>query len=360
VRRVLQNEDAIILSGGAIQSIEQFWSTIADELGLYTDFEASSESAESNSRTLRGEAGISIVKGSREGTSEVSQSSGDRRGRTRPVAAAARTGLLSSQRILVIDDFHYIPQDVQIEIVRGLKDLVFEGVAVIVIAVPHRAYDVVRVEKEMTGRVQQLSVGFWSDEELIGIGNAGFKALNLTDHKFALTNRLVRESFASPHLMQDFCLNLCKQNGVRESSSRPHALKAPEWDDFFRGRASLTSRTAFDFLARGPRQRTDRKERILKDGTVTDIYGAILAGIAETGPLTSLTYESLRAALREVMQSEAPQKHEVTRVLEEMSKIAREQIEGEPVVDYDDAMAMLHISDPYFAYYLRWGDRLAK
>jgi hypothetical protein len=60
------------------------------------------------------------------------------------------------------------------------------------------------------------------------------------------------------------------------------------------------------------------------------------------------------------MQSEAPQKHEVTRVLEEMSKIAREQIEGEPVVDYDDAMAMLHISDPYFAYYLRWGDRLAK
>jgi hypothetical protein len=41
----------------------------------------------------------------------------------------------------------------------------------------------------------------------------------------------------------------------------------------------------------------------------------------------------------------------VTRVLLAMSKIAREQIEGEPVVDYDE--------DPFFAFYLRWGIGIA-
>ena len=53
--------------------------------------------------------------------------------------------------------------------------------------------------------------------------------------------------------------------------------------------------------------------------------------------------------------SDEPQKHEVTRVLDEMTRIAREQIDGEPVVDYDGELATLYISDPYFAYWLRWG-----
>jgi hypothetical protein len=38
-----------------------------------------------------------------------------------------------------------------------------------------------------------------------------------------------------------------------------------------------------------------------------------------------------------------------------MSRIARDQIDGEPVVDYDEELSTLHISDPFFAYYLRWG-----
>ncbi len=52
--------------------------------------------------------------------------------------------------------------------------------------------------------------------------------------------------------------------------------------------------------------------------------------------------------------SEPPARHEITRVLEEMSRIGREQIDGEPVVDYDEELSTLHISDPFFAYYLRW------
>jgi hypothetical protein len=38
-----------------------------------------------------------------------------------------------------------------------------------------------------------------------------------------------------------------------------------------------------------------------------------------------------------------------------MGKIAKENIEGEPVVDYDAELSTLYISDPFFAYFLRWG-----
>ncbi|MBG6092620.1 ATP-binding protein [Actinomadura viridis] len=354
MRRMLRDKDAIWLSGGSINDLGDFWSQIADKLSLFTEIEVTDSSAETENRTTKGEIGVALIKTGRDGQSGTSYTSGNRILRNRPIAAAAREGLRTGLYPLVIDDFHYIDPDVQLQIVRGLKDLVFDGVPVIVIAVPHRAYDVVRVEKEMTGRVEQLEVGFWSSEELIEIARQGFSALNVTDANDEIAKRLASESFSSPHLMQDFCLQVCKYNNIREKPRLGSKLKSPKWTEFFAARSSSTSKTAFEMLARGPRQRTDRKPRILHGGTPTDIYGAVLYAIAFTGPLTSLTYEGLRTALRNVLNDDLPQRHEVTRVLEEMSKIAKREIEGEPVVDYDESLSTLHISDPYFAFYLRW------
>jgi hypothetical protein len=355
VKNKIPSSDAIWLSGGTISDLDDFWEAVADHLGLFTQIERGSDSKDEIWRTRTGGATIGVASGSLEGKEIVGSSRTERLSRSRNVATQVREALRSSLIPIVIDDFHYIEQSVQTALVRSLKDLVFDGLRVVVIAVPHRAYDVVRVEREMTGRVQQIKVGFWDDDELAGIARSGFKALNLIDKDESLTNRLIRECFASPHLMQDFCLKLCKANGYRESQSRKKVLTSPAWDDFFADRALMASKSDFDLLARGPRQRTDRKERTLKSGRVTDIYGAVLAAIASTGPRTELTYEVVRAALREVMASDPPQRHEVTRILEEMAKIASEKIEGEPVVGYDEELATLHISDPYFAFYLRWG-----
>ena len=141
--------------------------------------------------------------------------------------------------------------------------MVFDGLPVVLASVPHRAYDAVRVEREMTGRVEQLPIQFWSTDELLGIAAEGFAALNVGDDA-DLAQRLAEESFSSPHLMQDFRLNLCKLNGITQTCETETELAPPvSWDDFFRGRASMASKTAFDLLARGPRQRSDRIERTL-------------------------------------------------------------------------------------------------
>jgi hypothetical protein len=115
------------------------------------------------------------------------------------------------------------------------------------------------------------------------------------------------------------------------------------------------SKVAFERLARGPRQRTDRIDRRLVNGETCDIYTAVLLVIAWTGPKTTLTYEDIRTGLRAVLKSDSiPQGSDVMRILKIMSKIAKD-IEGEPVVDWDSDTAYLHISDPFFAYYLKWG-----
>lgn len=268
-------------------------------------------------------------------------------------ASSAINQLMQQMRPLVVDDFHYIDKSVQQAIVRSLKDPIFEGLPVILITVPHRAFDVIHVEKEMTGRVKQLQIPAWKIGELERIAKLGFNALNVNCNS-TLIGKLANEAFESPHLMQDFCAALCLKNGVRETSQILVNLQEPDdWQMFLKNMASDTSKLAFERLVIGPRQRTDRIRRTLVNGETCDIYGAVLFAIASTGPKTRLAYEDIRAGLRAVLRDDVPQAHEVTRILEKMSEIARNEIEGEPVVDWDSSY--LHISDPFFAYYLRWG-----
>jgi len=352
-------KEGIWLAGGEIGTVSDFWGTVGDKLEVLLEEQIAKRDDETTSTATSGGGqikplgigvGVEHQRGQSSTTGETKT-----RGRTRPTQPAVKEALEKLRPVVVIDDFHYMSQDVQLGIVRGLKDLVFQGLGVVLAAVPHRAYDAVRVEKEMTGRVVQLPIEFWSEEELLGISREGFAALNVLDPGEALGSRLADESFKSPFLMQDFCLQLVKESDVRETADEPVTLEAPDWEAFFRAQASTASKSAFDLLAQGPRQRRDRKERTLRDGRVTDIYGSVLAAIAYTGPLTQLTYVELRGALRHVLKDEPPSQQEVTRVLQEMSKIATQRIEGEPVVDYDTELETLHISDPFFAYFLRWG-----
>ncbi len=81
----------------------------------------------------------------------------------------------------------------------------------------------------------------------------------------------------------------------------------------------------------------------------------MLLAIAATGPTTELRFEALQAALGEVLAEGRPARRDVVRVLVEMTKMAR-RLGGEPVVDYIQDEDTLHIADPYFAFYLRWGE----
>lgn len=357
IKKFVPDSRSIWLSGGAIDSADDFWEAICEELELFTEHTLSATQGKAAQREVSGGLDAGVVSASgRDGSTDSHGSSISRTRNARP-RSAARRALRGSAVTIVIDDFHYIDSAQQLRIVRGLKDLIFDGLGVVVAAVPHRAYDVVRVEKEMTGRVEPLDVSQWQDDDLALIASQGFAALGVSVPS-GVVPRLVDESFGSPHLMQMHCLNLCFDNQVKGIVSE--VLAEPDWPAFFERQALATSKSAFDLLKTGPRTRTDRMVRTLKSGIETDIYGAVLAAVEATGPRTSLVYEEIRASLREILASELPQRHEITNVLEQMTTIAKTKIEGEPVLEYDAEYSTLHLVDPFFAYYLRWATAESK
>lgn len=208
----------------------------------------------------------------------------------------------------------------------------------------------------MTGRVEPVSVPTWDEAELEEIAHIGFPLLNV-EAEAKLISRFAAEALGSPHLMQEFCRQLCIKHEIAETArGRVKLGGVSSAEDIFKTAASFTSKVVFDRLAQGPRQRSDRKERKFKSGRSGDIYLAVLMAIANLKPgVQTLDYEDIRSSLREILDEAPPQAHEVSRVLEKMADISAEDEASATVIDWEKEDRRLHITDPFFAFFLKWG-----
>lgn len=355
-RSVFPREECVWVDGGTISSEDEFWQVVIEQLDIFQSTEELTGSDTTATFSGKGTAGANFVvaKGSAELGAELAKTRSQSRMKARSVSprVAALGGLLEAALPVVIDDFHYLPKEIQGHVIRALKQPIFDGLPVVIIAIPHRRYDAVRVEREMTGRIMAVDVPTWSEAELSFIPETGFRLLNVS-LAVDLRNRMVAEAIGSPHLIQDFCRTVSRTAGFGEGSPR---LDTVDIDAVFREVAETIGRPIFDKLARGPRQRSDRIQRKLKDGQTVDIYELVLHALAHLRPgLVSLEYEDLRSAIREVSDTQIPQLHEVARVLKHMSSIAASDQSSTPVIDFEEEEKRLHITDPFFAFYLRWG-----
>jgi hypothetical protein len=359
-RKVFPQDSCVWLDGGAVRGLEEFWELMGDQLPIVAEETraVASMSGAEIAGEFSAEASVLIAKGSGKIAPKKTEARSDtvtsklvlsRRGQVLRVLKAKRTPI-------VIDDFHYIARDLQGQITRILKPLVFEGVPVIYLAIPHRRFDAVKVEREMNGRVAIVQVPAWDTRELRQIAQLGFPLLNVAPEE-SVSDRLASEAQGSPHLMQEFCRKTCLRSGVTETSETPLAVAAKfPFGDVFREVAEDLGKNIFDRLARGPRTRTDRKARRLRSGRDADIYRVVLIALAELRPgVATVEYEPLRTAIRGILADTLPQAHEVSRVLEQMAKISSTDESSVPVIDYEKDERKLHVTDPFFAFFLKWG-----
>ena len=85
----------------------------------------------------------------------------------------------------------------------------------------------------MQGRVEQLRVTPWAPDELEDIAQKGFAALNINTPP-SISSRMASESYGSPHLMQNFCLRICKANNITESLPDVVEMLGIAGDEFFK------------------------------------------------------------------------------------------------------------------------------
>ena len=258
-------------------------------------------------------------------------------------------------KVLVLDDFHYAPEDIQLHIAQQLKDAIRKEFKAIVVSLPHRADDAIRKNADLTGRLSLINIGPWKKEELEEIAKKGFEKLDIKIEDKVVKN-IATESLTSPQLMQYICLSICTLLDTDSSQ----IAKVPEnvLEKAYRfTTANFEYSDVVKTLMSGPNTRGN-KRKIYKteSGKELDIYGLIVEAVSIDPPLMGLDIEEMKYRIDKLIINEdkKPDKQQIRDSLNKLQSIIDEKENIYKVFEWKDGM--LYILDPLFLFYLRWGN----
>lgn len=198
--------------------------------------------------------------------------------------------------VIVIDDFHFVTSaDSRRDLIWALRTVTENDCSVILATLPGRESEEAFGGTQVGGRHYPLVIPIWDDAELREIATTGFEVLKVTASP-KLIERLVGQSYGSPHLMQQLCLNLCRSvNQVRDDSSAGRTLQEPEsWEEFFREVRDPHSVSWLEKLGIGLKQRNPRKVKAEVDGRQLDGYQLILWALHQLGARSEVEFVAIR------------------------------------------------------------------
>ena len=367
IEKIAGRDNLIPLTGASISSAEDVWEKVLN----WMDVPTSLTETTTNGTTLTPGAtvggklafpGVGEVSGSIGGTGALQSGQGTSVTRQRHGMEQVIREVANSSFVIFLDDFHYMPSEVQAAVARQVKEAARRGVKICTASVPHRSDDVVRSNPELRGRIRAVDTKPWSEDELLKIGKIEFPILGY-DVPEATLRKLAREAFTSPQLMQAICLQACFSVGISDSLDEVIAR------DFTPAeiRATLqetATRTDFGSLIRlmheGPKTRgTERKDYDLEDQSRGDVYRALLLAIKRDPAAMSLPWNNLSRRVQAVCRPDSPQASSLSTACAQIARIAKDMYPGQRIVDWDgEPNNLLSIEDPYFLFYLRWSDKL--
>ncbi|MCI9137206.1 MAG: ATP-binding protein [Lachnospiraceae bacterium] len=256
--------------------------------------------------------------------------------------------------VLVIDDFHYAPQEKRILVAQQLKDAIRRGFKAIVVSLPHRADEAIRQNADLSGRLSLINMEPWQVEDLKEIAKVGFAKLNIKiEDKVA--QMIAVESLSSPQLMQYICLNICTilEMGALEKD----VVNVELLETAYRyTTANFEYGDVVTLMKKGPSTRgKNRNQFVAKDGKSYDLYELIVKSIAENPPMMKLDFETIRERINELIVDtcKKPTQQGMKESLTKLQELLNEREDIFKVLDWKEGI--LYILDPLFLFYLRWG-----
>ena len=353
--RVVADREIVDLSGSQIREADDFWEQIAEKLEVPTEIQITESQGESARTSTKGEGKVSLgISGSLSRQAEKAHTTGNSiaqksvRNNTQMMRSLIQEG-----KVLVIDDFHYIEPEVQQYIARTLKTELFHGLKAVILTLPHRSDDAIRLNPDLIGRTTVIDIAPWSLDELKKIAEKGFVLLSFPITPDAIET-LARESIASPQLMQENCLSLAEEareeniSGVTaELLQRAFSMTAMNYEYY---------RQPLQTALKGPAQgRKQRKKYALKTGQHVDGYKLLLLSISKDPPELSFSVEDIKQRILDLLADSpgaALSTLYISNIVNHIEKSFQKPLPQLDTIEWKDKT--LYILDPFLLFYLRW------
>lgn len=324
--KVIGAANMVCMSGNDFSKEKDFWSGIGKKVGISMEAAVSEESAafsETEQKSITVTKNYFVTK--------------DR----------VIDYFKKNDKVLVLDDFHYAPPEIQYDIACQLKEVIRMGFKAVVVSLPYRSDDAIRLNPDLTGRILVIEIEPWKTEELEEIAKKGFGKLQIQVRQ-SLIARMAKESIHSPQLMQSICLNI----GLLPDSNDTITDEVIEESCCFTC-MNLPYGDVVRVLKAGPSTRgQQRLQYTLSDGSKRDIYGLILKVLSDNPPLVELSIEELM----ERIKNSAPENMITTKKVRDSLKNWQKLLETlgslYQVLEWKDDT--IHVLDNMFLFYIRW------
>lgn len=362
IEECLGRTSLIQVTGAGVSRPSDLWMRVFDLVG--SEIPESISRATSTQGSVSGQAAIEsgfiVAKGKAEGS--VSRGTAESETETASLASDCLQLLIrelgGTDLVVFIDDFHYIPREVQIEVARQIKEAIRNDVKFICASVPYHADDVIRGNPDLRGRVYSIDFEYWGSETLKKIAYKGFPELGV-DYQASAVDNLVAEAAGSPQLMQYLCLNACFELEVREKTEGVVTLvQDPDLLGNICRRTVLSTDygTVLELMKEGPKTRgSDRNVFITQFGWNGDVYRLLVKALSIDPPQLTFRYNSLNARILGICENGGPSGSSITSACSHSAKIVNDAANGR-IVEWDGEHDVFDIRDPYFLFYLRWSD----
>lgn len=250
---------------------------------------------------------------------------------------------------LVIEDFHYLPDEVKVTLFQQWKRFVDNEVSVIILGTTHRAVDIANSNKDLLGRISQIDVGHWSLADLMRICKQGFEHL-----KKSVSNETARliatEAAGLPIVVQQVCLHMFTSKDLdtvakaRRSNWVPKSAEAKSSLHQVARQKYTQFESYYNTLISGPRE-SARKYRT---------YELILACFTLDPIKFSLRRREIDQRLGQMglEAGEVPPAASLNSTLGALK--AFQERRGFELLEWRPPEDILYIIEPAFLFYVRW------
>ncbi|TDQ34800.1 ATP-binding protein [Thiopseudomonas denitrificans] len=362
IEECLGRTSLIQVTGAGVNAPSDLWMRVFDIIG--TEIPNSIARSSGASGTVGGKGAVEgnalVVKGK----GEVSASRTNSESETLSASHASDCLQLlikelgGTDLVVFIDDFHYVPANVQIELAHQIKEAIRNGVRFVCASVPYHADDVIRSNPDLRGRVLSIDFEYWGTETLKKIAYKGFAELGVGYRQSAIDN-LASEAAGSPQLMQYLCLNACYEMGLREKSETEFELLSdPQIHENICRRTvqSTDYGSVVELMKEGPRTRgSDRNVYVTRFGWNGDVYRLLVKALSVDPSQLTFRYNALNQRILGICPTGGPSGSSITSACAHSAKIVNDAA-GSRIVEWDGEHDVFDIRDPYFLFYLRWSD----
>lgn len=249
--------------------------------------------------------------------------------------------------VLVVEDFHYLEDEVKRYVFQQWKVFTDNGVSVIVVGTTHHAADLAEANRDLVGRITQIELSTWDASDLARIARQGFNSLRINVTR-SVTEAVAEESAGLPIIVQDACLQMLADKGITEVRGSPRVLLTR--GDVYSALHEVATTNYAPFgatyrrLASGPRKKARRY----------NTYEIVLSLFAQGSPTFCLGRDEIDDRLQRtpLPDGERPPRASVNSMLGALAKF--QESNGIELLEWSKNDRSLYILEPSFLFYLRW------